>query len=303
LSEIEFQVNVGGNGSLYLFGTTAPNTIAIGSNGIAVNNDSDADITLLSGSDIYLLVDGGPNADVLTGQGGFGSGSPTTNDLLILGVKSPGPDTGDTISGGNGNDQLFGMDGDDVINGYGGRDQIEGWSGNDMLSGGDGDDLFAEGGLFGIGADVISGGVGVDEASYLDPEFSNDAPVFVSLDGVANDGEAGEGDNVGVDVENVRGGTRGDTLIGSAGANVLTGDLGNDTIEGLAGDDSLYGGEGNDTITGGDGSDLMDGSFGDDTFYARDGVKDFLWGRKGFDSAQIDRRRLDSKHGINNILP
>ena len=47
----------------------------------------------------------------------------------------------------------------------------------------------------------------------------------------------------------------------------------------------------------------MQGDFGDDTFFARDGVRDFVWGGKGTDSAQLDPRRLDKKKGIEIILP
>jgi Ca2+-binding RTX toxin-like protein len=314
LGEIEFQiVDVP---EVTVYGTTAPNTIAIGGRGIALNNDSDTDI-VLSSYRPRLVIHGGPNSDVLTGQGGYGTGSPTTNDLSLLGNDGVygSSDGADSISGGSGNDYLVGLDGDDTINGFGGDDQIDGGNGNDLLSGGDGNDSFAEG-TPGNGADVMSGGDGLDRVSYS--ESYN--PVSVTLDGVANDGQAGEGDNVGVDVETVLGGVADDTLVGNAAANTLIGDSGNDNLQGSGGDDYLNGGYGNDTIsggdgadtmqgdlgddtiTGGDGADKMQGDLGDDTFFARDGVKDFVLGGKGIDSAQLDRR-LDFKKSIQYILP
>lgn len=53
----------------------------------------------------------------------------------------------------------------------------------------------------------------------------------------------------GVTIENARGGSGNDTLIGNAANNVLTGGLGNDLLEGGAGNDTLLGGAGNDTAS------------------------------------------------------
>ena len=50
--------------------------------------------------------------------------------------------------------------------------------------------------------------------------------------GGANDGVTGENDDVRRDVENVLGGSKGDTLVGSGKANRLDGRDGNDVIEG-----------------------------------------------------------------------
>jgi Ca2+-binding RTX toxin-like protein len=247
LSEIEFELEAP-VASLAVIGTTAANTIAIGSSGIAVNNDADADVTF-SGPMTRISVSGGPNADLLTGQGGFGTGSPTTIDLSLDGQRADfESDTGDTINGGNGNDSIQGGPGDDTIRGFGGDDFLSDSIGNDVVYGGDGADLLAEG----SGADVLFGDGGVDTVYYGDARRN---PVFVSLDGLANDGEAGEGDNVGVDVENVSGGSGDDTIIGSALPNRLIGGGGTDTIQGLGGDDVLDG----DHLDGGPGADTMSG--------------------------------------------
>ena len=59
----------------------------------------------------------------------------------------------------------------------------------------------------------------------------------VTLDGAANDGAAGENDNV--QTENITTALGNDTLTGDAGNNRLSGDQGNDTMNGGAGGDHL----------------------------------------------------------------
>ncbi|MEA2580009.1 MAG: hypothetical protein QOE83_901 [Actinomycetota bacterium] len=134
------------------------------------------------------------------------------------------------------------------------------------------------------GADTIVGGTGVGD---LAPYVNRDGAVsYTGEDGLANDGQTGEGDNVSSDVEWVYGGAGNDTLTGTdnlnGGFNDLRGMLGKDTIYGLAGNDKLdrhsawgtdhlYGGSGNDFLEGGLGktTDFMDG--GDDTDVCHNG--------------------------------
>jgi hypothetical protein len=72
--------------------------------------------------------------------------------------------------------------------------------------------------------------------------------VIASLDRAADDGDAGEGDNIDPDgdVENVIGGAGDDTLTGDAAANRLVGGLGDDELDGGLGADHLAGGDGED---------------------------------------------------------
>ena len=81
---------------------------------------------------------------------------------------------------------------------------------------------------------MLLGGAGEDLADYT----SHAQPVALSLDGLANDGAAGEGENLGADIENLRGGSGDDTLTGDARDNVLDGGRGADTIAGGAGTDT-----------------------------------------------------------------
>jgi Ca2+-binding RTX toxin-like protein len=91
--------------------------------------------------------------------------------------------------------------------------------------------------------------------------------VNVSLNESANDGGAGEGDNVPTTVERVIGGNGSDTLTGSGLANTLDGGGGGDTIRGQAGNDILIGGTGADRLFGEadeDALNLVDGVNGND---------------------------------------
>ena len=65
---------------------------------------------------------------------------------------------------------------------------------------------------------------------------------------MADDGEAGEGDNIGTDIEHLVGGAGNDRLFGTAGTNTLNGGAGNDLLDGGAGADYLVGGSGTDTV-------------------------------------------------------
>jgi Ca2+-binding RTX toxin-like protein len=145
--------------------------------------------------------------------------------------------------------RLFGGDGNDVIRlGASAAPSIlNGDAGNDALSGGPGDDTLDGG----DGADVMGGGAGRDLVSYR----SRTTPVIATIDGAANDGVAGEGDNILGDVEDVFGGSANDVLAGSAADNRLLGAGGNDTLLGVGGNDLLAPGGGDDTLKGGDGDD------------------------------------------------
>ena len=61
----------------------------------------------------------------------------------------------------------------------------------------------------------------------------------VSLNGLFDDGAAGEGDKVNSDVENLTGGRGADSLVGNGLANLLTGGAGKDSLSGLAGNDTF----------------------------------------------------------------
>jgi Ca2+-binding RTX toxin-like protein len=175
-----------------------------------------------------------------------------TKNLLV------GGPFGDQLEGSGGEDLVFGSGGPDVVAGGGGGDDVRGGAGDDQLTGGTGDDIL----LGAEGADSISGGPDSDLASYRDRV----QPVTVTIGSqyLADDGQEGEHDNVGADVENVEGGAADDLLIAKGGdaENTLDGDIGNDRLFGLGGDDLLEGNIGDDTLEGGLGSDRIDGGDG-----------------------------------------
>jgi hypothetical protein len=119
-----------------------------------------------------------------------------------------------------------------------------------FVDGGGGDDTLLL--RRGTGRDIVTGGTGTDLATYAG-RFAIGPPgstgVNVTLDGQANDGDPAidqpdatsptEGDNVGVDVENLTGTSRADQLIGNGLQNVLVGDEGVDTLTGGNGEDTV----------------------------------------------------------------
>jgi Ca2+-binding RTX toxin-like protein len=160
---------------------------------------------------------------------------------------------------------LFLGDGNDVATNLNepSRTWLVGGNGDDRLTGGPGNDTL-EGDA---GADTLAGGPGEDIATY----FNSAAPVTVTLDGLANDGAAGEGDTVMPDLEDLACGPGNDTLVGSDGNNVLTGEDGNDVLDGRGGTDSLDGGSGDDTLLMADGiAEVGNCGDGNDTAIADD---------------------------------
>jgi hypothetical protein len=177
------------------------------------------------------------------------------------------------VDAGAGNDTpLIGSGGDDTLRGGIGSDVLEGWGGDDVLDGGSGDDYlegiaYVEEGMT-HGTDTYVGGGGYDTVTYE----GRTEDLSLSPDGVANDGAAGERDDIGADVMAIGGGRGADTMTGSGARNVLGGGEGDDTISGAGGDDHLVGGPGADRLTGGDGQDLLGGESGDDTLDGGTGV-------------------------------
>ena len=198
-----------GADAVKLIGTPGADRFVIGARGVSTNGDAVLDVALSGGEALTVNLDDG--ADQLSGAGD-----------AVTGAAYPDPLT---IYGGAGNDTL------------------RGGAGADVLSGGDGDDTFVAGPTA-DGGDALAGGAGRDTADYS----LRTANLAISLDDVANDGAAGELDNVASDIEIVRGGAGADVLVGGSG------------------DDTLYGGPGDDTLAGGDGADLLYGEAGDDRF-------------------------------------
>ena len=145
--------------------------------------------------------------------------------------------------------------------------------------------------LGGPGSDLLDGGSAGGTASYVDHRL----PVRVDFDGVDDDGSVGERDRL-RNITSVVGGPRNDVLIGGASAETLLGRAGSDTIRGGGGNDVLYGEWGADRIAGGSGEDRIEGGDGNDVLWARDGLRDLVYGRGGIDRAALDA--VDAARGI-----
>jgi Ca2+-binding RTX toxin-like protein len=126
----------------------------------------------------------------------------------------------------------------------------EGTPGRDAIRGGPGNDL-------------LVGGAGTDELMQI----CRSGFVNVTLDGQANDGSAGEGDNVAGDIEIIEGPGHdtGLRFVGNDLPNVVNGGGRPSVLIGGGGDDKLYGGVDNDQIDGGPGNDITEGWGGADT--------------------------------------
>ena len=173
-----------------------------------------------------------------------------TNDSEVL----IGYYDGNDVINGNGGfyDGIFGLGGNDILNGGGGVDNILGGLGNDTLNGGTGDDSLRGD----AGVDTFNGGDGFDLLRFnFTPDLDHGVVVNMQIDAVLDDG-FGNIESV-HNVEDVRGSSFDDKLIGDANDNFLIGDAGNDTLTGSGGNDVLIGGAGNDTMTGGTDFDVF----------------------------------------------
>ncbi len=200
--EIEWSVDLaGGSGdAIAVSGGPGSDTLTYGTGGLALNGDSDVDVTLV-GIETHSASGAGA-ADRLSGAGGNGAGGPFASALTLSGGAGS-----DAVIGGSGDDVLDGGADDDTVTGAGGDDTIIGGAGNDTENGDAGNDTLSQGAVA-DGNDALTGGSGVDTVSYA----SRSNPVAISADGGANDGEASEGDNVASDIETHGGGSGDDTF-------------------------------------------------------------------------------------------
>ncbi|MDA0179608.1 hypothetical protein OJ997_04815 [Solirubrobacter phytolaccae] len=203
--------------------------------------------------------------DVTFGEGALAVDLGDGNDTFLSRDTNAAPVAhggagNDTFEGGMNVDRFFGGEGDDSLKGANGADQLHGEGGADALVG----DGPSDHGIFG---DVLDGGDGLDTVTdYVYAGQTKDAPaIALTLDGAANDGRPGEGDNL-LAVERVSSGSAG-SFTGDAGNNEFTGpEVGAaGTLLGLGGNDTLIAGDAHgDVVDGGAGDDLVEGGFGDD---------------------------------------
>jgi Ca2+-binding RTX toxin-like protein len=205
-----------------------------------------------------------------------------------------------TINGTSSNNVLTGTAGIDIINGMARNDTLAGLGGADELIGGTGNDTatYAASGAgvnvslmtgVGFGGDaegdtlstienltgsnfddtlegnggnnVLTGGLGIDTASYANAG----AGVNVRLDISKSQNTGGAGSDKLTGFENLTGSAFDDRLTGNSGSNVLRGGAGNDILNGGAGADMMVGGLGDDTYVVDNLGDTVDETDGDGT--------------------------------------
>ena len=220
----------------------------IGSENADILTGSSAENVISAGFGNDLL-DGGLGADLIDGESGTDGVTYSGRTAAVTARIDGAGNDGQAGEGDNllSIENVTGGDGNDLLVGTAVRNLLSGGIGNDTLRGGGGDDVIGGG----PGSDITDGGSGSDTVNYADHLVA----VSASLDGLANDGQADERDNV-LNAENLIGGNGNDTLTGNAGPNLL---------RGLSGDDRLFGRAGNDTLIGNEGTNFADGGAGVDT--------------------------------------
>lgn len=198
----------------------------------------------------------------------------------------------DKVVGGNGRDDLRGGDGNDTMQGFQGADVVRGDGGNDSVSAGKEEPAANA-------ADVVDGGSGTDEIPSVDADYNRgfDDDVTISVDGQANDGEAGEGDNV-IAVEKFTVTANNASITGSDAADdIFVESFTGSTIRGLGGNDRLVAYDANDTLEGGPGDDFLQGGFGNDVLDGGTGVDQFNGDRTETDVFAVGNDQIRARDG------
>lgn len=296
IPEIEFSVDLNtGEDALVIGGTSLQDTIELGTLGINMNADDDADISFSGVEETYILSFDG--SDSISGQGGaatgdpFQSQAPSSESVLVLageagndvmtggagpsavafinsprGVRVDMP-TGSAAGEGTDSfslvDAVFGSPFADTVTGDVQANFIAGLAGSDALNGADGNDV-----LLGMdGNDMLRPGPGADE---VDGNLGDDTVTFSAASArvvvnLAQGTASGEGADQLAGLEHIIGSRFSDRLTGNGARNVIRGSGGSDDISGLAGGDTLIGGGSGDLLKGGSGRDSLRGAKGGDT--------------------------------------
>ena len=233
---------IGGSGNDNIRGNSANNRIT-GNGGVdQIDGGLGTDTVVFSGArsaytitwngQVATIVGNGQNATVINVEF-FAFTDQTVTAAPTGGLSVSGDLTNDLMNGTAFIDNLYGGGGNDTLNGLAGNDNLNGGLGNDILNGGDGDDTL----VGGAGDDILDGGAGTDLVDY-----QNGATAGVTVNLSTGVSTGGGGSDTLVGIENIRGTSFADVLIGDAGANFLRGGGGADVMYGGAGNDTFYSG-------------------------------------------------------------
>lgn len=258
---------------------------------VEINGEEGADIYRAFNPSFLTNVEflGGSDFDSVSyaGSGGAsgGRGVRIANDGLPNDGR-PGLDTDNIgrdvegIVGSSLPDDITAHGAPDILANINKRVHVRGGAGNDVLRAGTGRRVIFEMSAAPDGADtIIGGGPVISHVNYED----RTRPVTATLDsGGANDGEAGERDEIIGHHEFVIGGQARDVLRAPPLSTAAH------DIDGRGGGDLIEAGLGADTLTGGPGGDTLVGFSGDDRFFARDGVTDTVDCGLQTDTVEVD---------------
>lgn len=218
--------------------TTAQNTVGAGTDTITTVENT-------TGSGFNDVLTGNTGANELQGLAG--------NDTL---ASSSGTDTVSySAATGNVTVNLATTSGQNTVSAgtdtITGTENVTGSAYNDTLTGNSSANVIQ--GL--LGNDVMNGSTGTDTVSYT----GSTAAVTVSLATTSAQNTVGAGTDTISSLENLIGGSGGDTLTGSTGNNTITGGLGIDTVSAGSGTDSILirNGDNDNPTTCGSGTDTV----------------------------------------------
>ena len=318
-----------------LNGGVGNDTLNGGADNDTLNGGADNDLFVASVGDGNDTINGGTQTDT------YDLSATTAGAVITTTSSTSAETGLDTLLaienflGSQGDDSITTNGGVNVIDGQGGHDTINAGLGNDILNGDAGNDIFNY--VIGDDADAVNGRRfsdtlnirGTAGANTLAVTFNGTALTSVAggtltgvetvtidlLGGTDTLNYAGSaaavtvdlglgtasGFTTAADIENVTGGTGGDTLTGSGLANVLIGGAGADGLSAGAGADTLNGGQGNDRLNGGADNDTLNGGADDDLFVAAMGDgNDAIDGGGGIDT--YDLSAYDRWSGHHNRL-
>ena len=155
----EIEVDLGTVQDVWVMGRSAREVVTVGSRGINLNGDSDADLIGSNLRELTLFLNAGD--DVVRASGGRGTGDPFLPKYRGLAVY--GGDGADVLYGTSRADVLRGDWGKDFLSGRGGADDLDGGNEPDRIIGGPGNDYIVPG----YGADSALAGDGDD---FIDAE-------------------------------------------------------------------------------------------------------------------------------------
>ncbi len=195
------------------------------------------------------VIDGGLGNDIINGGAGIDTAVISGNPNAPFNHGAFANLTTGISTGGAGTDTLIGIEN---LTGSDFKDQLTGNAGDNVLNGGANvDSLFAT-----QGVDVYDGGTGAHDTVYF-----NGQPAAIA--NLATGTYSFDANNHGtlLNIEDLVGGSGGDTLTGNAAANTLDGMDGNDVVAGGLGDDLIFGGAGSDTLIADGGNDQLTGNY------------------------------------------